>query len=82
MFNWLFGTPQTQNTHSRKVYVSSTRHPSKVFTVYGDTEVCAIRAMKEVEFQLPKPEPGETMRYAPASYEIKTYLTRNGEPDA
>ncbi|MEG4838382.1 hypothetical protein [Microcoleus sp. B9-D4] len=67
MFGWLFGTAKVANTHSRKVYVRSSRHPTKVFTVYGDTEVCAIRALKEVENQLPRPEPGETV-------EIKTYL--------
>ena len=75
MFDWLFGTAKVANQYSRKVYVNSNRRPTKVFTVYGDTEVCAILAMKEVERQLPRPEPGETV-------EIKTYLTRNGEPDA
>jgi hypothetical protein len=67
MLDWLFGG-KPQNTHSRKVYVSSSRRRgTQVFTVYGDTEVCAILAMKEVERQLPRPEPGETV-------EIKTYL--------
>ncbi|WP_445246879.1 hypothetical protein [Microcoleus sp. OTE_8_concoct_300] len=75
MLNWLFGTPQTVNQYSRQVYVNSSRRATKVYTVYGDTEVCAIRAMKEVELQLPQPEPGETV-------EIKTYLTQNGKPDA
>jgi len=75
MFNWLFGIAKVANQYSRKVYVNSSRRPTQVFTVYGDTEVCAIWAMKEVERQLPKPEKGETI-------EIKTYLTRNGEPDA
>ncbi|MEG4594170.1 hypothetical protein QUB00_20515 [Microcoleus sp. F8_C2] len=66
MLDWLFG--KVANTHSRKVYVTSSRGPgTQVFTVYGDTEVCAIRALKEVEAQLPRPEPGETV-------EIKTYL--------
>jgi len=66
MFDWLLG--QVANRYSRKVYVTSSRgRGTKVFTVYGDTEVCAIRAMKEVERQLPRPEPGETV-------EIKTYL--------
>jgi hypothetical protein len=66
MFDWLLGKPQ--NTYSRKVYVTSSRHRGRqVFTVYGDTEVCAIRALKKVEAQLPRPEPGETV-------EIKTYL--------
>ncbi|MEG4497035.1 hypothetical protein QUB05_07500 [Microcoleus sp. F10-C6] len=75
MFDWLFGTVKVANQYSRKVYVNSSRHPTKVFTIYGDTEVCAIRAMKEVELQLPKPEPGETV-------EIKTYLGRQGERNA
>ena len=75
MFNWLFGTPEAQNTHSRKIYVSSSRRATQVFTVYGDTEVCVIQAMKQIERQLPKPQPGETI-------EIKAYLTPNGEPDA
>lgn len=75
MFDWLFGTPQVTNQYSRKVYVNSSRHPTQVFTVYGDTEVCVIQAMKAVERQLPKPQPGETV-------EIKAYLTPNGEPDA
>jgi len=66
MFGWLFG--KVANTHSRKVYVTSSRRSGvQVFTVYGDNEVCAIRALKEVEAQLPRPEPGETV-------EIKTYL--------
>jgi hypothetical protein len=66
MFDWLFG--KVANRYSRKVYVTSSRgQETQVFTVYGDTEVCAIRAMKEVERQLPRPEPGETV-------EIKTYL--------
>ena len=63
------------NQYSRKVYVNSSRRPTKVFTIYGDTEVCAIRAMKEVERQLPKPEPGEMV-------EIKTYLGRQGQRNA
>lgn len=65
MFNWLFGSQQ--NTHSREVYVSSSRRPTQIFTVYGDIEVCPIAALKAVERQLPPPEPGETV-------EIKTYL--------
>ncbi|MEG4503877.1 hypothetical protein QUA81_13520 [Microcoleus sp. F6_B4] len=67
MFDWLFGKPV--NTHFRQVYVRSSRRSSgtQVFTVYGDNEVCAIRSLKEVEAQLPRPEPGETV-------EIKTYL--------
>lgn len=65
MFDWLFGKPV--NTHSRQVYVRSSRRGVRVFTVYGDNEVCAIRALKEVEAQLPRPEPGEEV-------EIKTYL--------
>jgi hypothetical protein len=66
MFDWLFG--KVANRHSRKVYVTSSRGTgTKIFTVYGDNEVCAIRAMKEVELQIPRPEPGETV-------EIKTYL--------
>ena len=66
MLDWLFGG-KPQNTHSRKVYVRSSRRATQLFTLYGDTKVCAIRAMKEVERQLPRPEPGETV-------EIKTYL--------
>ena len=75
MLDWLFGTPKVANQYSRKVYVNSSRRPTKVFTIYGDTEVCAIRAMKEVERQLPKPEPGEMV-------EIKTYLGRQGQRNA
>ena len=75
MLDWLFGTPKVANQNSRKVYVNSSRRPTKVFTIYGDTEVCAIRAMKEVERQLPKPEPGEMV-------EIKTYLGRQGQRNA
>ncbi|MEG4576740.1 hypothetical protein QUA56_29295 [Microcoleus sp. N3A4] len=75
MLDWLFGTAKVANQYSRTVYVTSSRHPTKVFTVYGDTEVCAIRAMKEVELQLPRPEPGETV-------EIKTYLGRQGQRNA
>lgn len=75
MLNWLFGTPKVVNQYSRKVYVNSSRRPTKVFTIYGDTEVCAIRAMKEVERQLPKPEPGEMV-------EIKTYLGRQEQRNA
>ncbi|MEG4857075.1 hypothetical protein QUB75_04810 [Microcoleus sp. K1-B6] len=67
MLDWLFGTAKVANRYSRKVYVITSRHPTKVFTVYGDTEVCAIRALKEVERQLPRPELGEEV-------EIKTYL--------
>jgi hypothetical protein len=74
MLGWLFGTEKVANRYSRKVYVISSRHPTKLFTVYGDTEVCAIRTLKEVEAQI-QTEPGETA-------EIKTYLTRNGEPNA
>jgi hypothetical protein len=75
MLDWLFGTPKVANQYSRKVYVNSSRRPTKIFTIYGDTEVCAIRAMKEVERQLPKPEPGEMV-------EIKTYLGRQGQRNA
>lgn len=75
MLDWLFATPKVVNQYSRKVYVNSSRRPTKVFTIYGDTEVCAIRAMKEVERQLPKPEPGEMV-------EIKTYLGRQGQRNA
>ena len=67
MLDWLFGTAKVANRYSRKVYVITSRHPTKVFTVYGDTEVCAIRALKEVERQLPRPALGEEV-------EIKTYL--------
>lgn len=66
MFDWLFG--KVANGYSRKVYVTSSRgRGTQFFTVYGDNEVCAIRALKEVEAQLPRPEPGEEV-------EIKTYL--------
>lgn len=65
MFDWLFGKPQ--NTHYREVYVISSRHSTKTFKVYGDTEVCPIAALKAIERQLPAPEPGETIQ-------IKTYL--------
>lgn len=68
MFDLLFGKTPVANGCSRQVYVRSSRRSGvQVFTVYGDTEVCAIRALKEVEQQLPRPEPGETV-------EIKTYL--------
>jgi hypothetical protein len=69
MFNWLFGgAPQnTQKTYSREVRVRSSRKPEyQTFWVYGDTPVCELRALREVENQL-SPEEGE-------SFEIKTKL--------
>lgn len=65
MFDWLLRKPQ--NTYYREVHVISSRRSTQIFTVYGDTEVCPIAALKAVERQLPPPEPGETV-------EIKTYL--------
>lgn len=70
MFDWLFG--KAQNTHCRKVYVSSSRRATQFFTVYGDIEVCRIEALKAFERQLPAPEPGETI-------EIQTYLGNRQE---
>jgi hypothetical protein len=51
MFDWLFG--KVANRYSRKVYVTSSRgRGTQVFTVYGDTEVCAIEALRKVASQL------------------------------
>ncbi|MEG4084552.1 hypothetical protein [Microcoleus sp. POL10_C6] len=74
MFNWLFGTPQPINQYSRNIYVFSSRRPTQIFTLYADTEICVIHAMKQVERQLPKPEPGEMVK-------ITAYLTPNGKPE-
>ncbi|MEG4397295.1 hypothetical protein [Microcoleus sp. BROC3] len=74
MFNWLFGTPQPINQYYRKIYVFSSRRPTQIFTLYADTEICVIQAMKQVERQLPKPEPGEMVK-------ITAYLTPNGLPE-
>lgn len=46
MLNWLFVKPQ--NTHSREVYVISSRRSTRTFKVYGDTEVCPLQALNEV----------------------------------
>ncbi|MEG3933796.1 MULTISPECIES: hypothetical protein [unclassified Microcoleus] len=79
MFDWLLGKSQTQsqqgiNQHSRNIYVYSSRRPTKIFTLYADTEICVTQAMKHVERQLPEPEPGEMVK-------ITAYLTPNGLPE-
>jgi hypothetical protein len=66
MFN-LFTQPQNTNTHCREVQVISSRYQTRTFKVYGDTEVCSIRALNEVVAHIPPAEPGETRQ-------IKTYL--------
>ncbi|MEG5063174.1 hypothetical protein QUB33_06070 [Microcoleus sp. B3-A4] len=74
MFNWLLGKAPATNQYSRNIYVFSSRRPTQIFTLYADTEICVIHAMKQVERQLPKPEPGEMVK-------ITAYLTPNGLPE-
>ena len=74
MFNWFFGTTPATNQYSRNIYVFSSRRPTQIFTFYGDAEICVIQAMKAVERQLPKAEPGEMVK-------ITAYLTPNGLPE-
>lgn len=74
MFDWLLGTSQPINQYSRNIYVISSRRPTQIFTLYADAEICVIQAMKQVERQLPKPEPGEMVK-------ITAYLTPNGLPE-
>lgn len=74
MFDWLLGKAQPINQYSRNIYVFSSRHPTQIFTFYGNAEICVIQAMKQVERQLPKPDPGEMVK-------ITAYLTPNGLPE-
>ena len=68
MFNWLFKPAQpVTNGCSREVKVTSSRHGTNSYTVYGDLPVGSIEAIRIVSDNLPAPEPGE-------SIEIKTSL--------
>ena len=53
--------------HYRDVHVISSRHPTRIVTVYSDCEICEIDALRAVDDKLPTPEPGE-------SRQIKTFL--------
>lgn len=74
MFDWLLGKAPARNQFSRNIYVFSSRRPTQIFTFYGDAEICVLQAMKAVERQLPKPEPGEMVK-------ITAYLTPNSLPE-
>lgn len=67
MFDWLFKSAPVANGCSREVRVTSSRHGTKIYTVYGDLPVNSIHALRIVSDSLPDPEPGETL-------EIKTSL--------
>ncbi|MEG3841027.1 hypothetical protein [Microcoleus sp. herbarium14] len=68
MFDWLFKPAQNVvNGCSRQVQVTSSRHGTKIYTVYGDLPVDSIDALRIVSNNLRTPEPGETI-------ELKTSL--------
>ncbi|MEG3981872.1 hypothetical protein [Microcoleus sp. D3_18a_C4] len=67
MFDWLFKPASVVNGCSRQVQVTSSRHGTKIYTVYGDRPVDSIDALRIVSDSLPDSEPGETL-------EIKTSL--------
>ena len=67
MFDWLFKPVPVANGCKREVRVTSSRHGTKIYTVYGDLPVDSIDALRAVSDSLPVAEPGETR-------EIKTSL--------
>jgi hypothetical protein len=70
MFDWLFKSASVSvsvDGCSREVKVTSSRHGTKTYTVYGDLPVGSIDALRIVSNNLPALEPGE-------SIEIKTSL--------
>ena len=68
MLDWLFKPAQNVvNGCSREVKVTSSRHGTKTYTVYGDLPVDSIDAIRAVSDSLPASESGETL-------EIKTSL--------
>ena len=67
MFDWLFKPVPVAKGCKREVRVTSSRHGTKTYTVFGDNPVDSIDALRIVSDNLPDPEPGE-------SIEIKTSL--------
>ena len=59
--------PTSKNQHYKDVHVISSRHPTQVITLYSDSEICEIDALRAVADKLPAPEPGE-------SRQIKTFF--------
>lgn len=67
VFDWLFKSAPVVNGCSREVKVTSSRHGTKIYTVYGDLPVGPMEAIRIVSDNLPAPKPGE-------SIEIQTSL--------
>ena len=65
MFNFF----KSKDQHQRDVHIISSRHPTRIVTVYSDCEIDEIDALRAVDDELPAPEPGE-------SRQIKTFFGR------
>ena len=63
MFDFL----RPKNQYRKDVHVISSRHPTQIVTVYSDSEICEIDALRAVDNELPAPELGE-------SRQIKTFF--------
>ena len=65
----MFDFFKSKDQYQKKVHIISSRHPTRIVTVYSDSKIDAIDALRAVDDELPAPEPGE-------SRQIKTFLGR------
>ena len=63
----MFDFFKSKDQYQKDVHIISSRHPTRIITVYSDCEIDEIDALRAVDDKLPTPEPGE-------SREIKTFF--------